>query len=131
MKKLITFLITLLAIAPMFCFGMSTGWDGNSEHNQSCTVWRADSGYSVNQAGVGINWCSGNFDSAKRIYELELAVKELQLKIDSCGAVAGASGVDRIASLEVRIQTVEESIKALQKGIFDSLKGIIVLLLRR
>ena len=131
MKKIIIFLITLLAIAPVFCFATATGWDGNSEQNQPCIVWRVDSGYSVNQAGVGINWCKGDFASAKRIYELEVAVQQLQYKIDNCGTVAGVSGIDRMASLETRIQIVEESIKALQKSILDSLKGIIALLLRR
>ena len=69
--------------------------------------------------------CNDKTDMFKRIAELEKRVNELEA---GCQPVS-VSGIDRIASLEIRIQAIEETVKSLQENIMVGLRNILTFLI--
>lgn len=140
MKKIIFSLIIGLLIIPIICFGqISLGRSGSA---YTCTVWRDNLGLpyidTVSKGKSG-NWCEGDSEQNIRIYELEVAVQELQAQIAQnnvpSAVVCDNSGfnsiVSRVQSLENRMSTVEQAIERLNKTIGDSLRSIITILISK
>jgi hypothetical protein len=152
MKKSILFILAMsLLIAPIVYAGdISPGNNGSSD---SCTVWRESIGTPyvdpTTRAKTG-NWCSGNTEDTKRLYELEVAVQHLQRQInnqyiqpvqscqcpvssntttyDNSGLVALAS---RVQSLENKVFSIEQTLSNLQKTIGEGLRNIILILISK
>ena len=114
MKKLIFIIILILLISPISALATVNPGYGV---DLTCTT----SNYS------GYN-CNDKTDMFKRIAELEKRVNELESR--EC-PIVGASGTDRTAGLEIRIERVEDALTTLQNSIFNSLKGIIMLLISK
>jgi len=72
--------------------------------------------------------CKTTNDILKRIAELEKRVNDLE---SNCQNIQQPSNVNNIANLEIRLQTIENTIKTLQENIFGSLKSIIILLINK
>ncbi|MDD5068073.1 MAG: hypothetical protein PHN89_00530 [Candidatus Pacebacteria bacterium] len=137
MKKIIFAAIIFLMIIPATCFGeISPGQDGiDIIHNpNTCIVWRESFGqpyYNDSQGKTG-NWCSGDKDQTRRIYELELAVQSLQKQVaqgSQCGCSASTTD-GRIKILEEKMAYVEQMVDRLQTTIAGGLKSIIALLIK-
>lgn len=139
--------ISLIVLAVFFIstpanaleYPMSLGYDGiDNIHNagpSNCVIRRLGNGIPFDsfQSGSGINWCNTQFDTIKRIYALEQSVIELQgaTPVASSTTLCDTSALEaRIQALENRTSIIEQVMQALQKTIGDSLRNIILLLMK-
>jgi hypothetical protein len=128
MKKIIIAIILFVfLLGPVQAFAVNPGYG----IDLTCTT--SNYGPFLDSNGIRIvkNPCNNNDDVYKRIAQLEQTINDLETRIESCQAPAGASGIDRTAALEIRIQALETSMKSLQDNIMGALKNIIILLIKR
>lgn len=136
MKKLI---LTLMIISLVLTIIGGSAYAGEitpgssypTTRGQDCTVWREGMTKDKNiwWCGSGTGYGSEDTEQYKRIYELELAVMELQQKQTSCTCTTESGQPTGL--LELRIQTLEQKVDSLQKSISNALQSIITILLNR
>ncbi len=101
-----------------------------------CTVWREGMSSSWDTKSVNISWCGNSNPKEQEIYnrlhELEIAVQELQNKVnvlESNCQVAGNASTPSTSLLELRVQSLESTVATLQESISNSLKTILSFLM--
>ncbi len=126
MKKIIMILVIIGITLPMTVTAMTPGWGSDID----CNVWREGM---TTQA----NYCSGNNDFRKRIYELEVLITELENQnrelanrvnniahnIDAKQTIIEKEVIiqepdnSRVEQLEEKSEQMEQRISALEKAL--------------
>jgi hypothetical protein len=117
-------LISLVFLAPVFP-ATAAAIEPGYGREVGCRVWRESDG-----DGFLAGRCSHQNDAARRIYELERAVADLQ-KNQGRNSESSSGGNSDVRDLERRISVLERAVSTLQQTVLQGLQAILAAVLGR